>query len=392
MTVGAVADVIVVGLGGMGSCAAAHLARRGARVLGLERFGPAHDRGSSHGLSRVIRQAYFEDPAYVPLLWRTYELFEEAEKETGAELLTITGGLFLGTESSSTFGGSLAAAREWDLPHEVLTATEVRARFPTLQPWDEHLGLYEPRAGVVRPEATVRTHLDLAAAAGADLRFGVAVESWSATDRGVTVRTADGTVHRGGHLVIAPGAWAPRLLADLVERHGVAMRVERLVQHWLAPVGGTGPFVGHPVWIAELDGGEQVYGFPALPGASPTGGSVEGVKVAFFRRWTEADPDHLDRTVTAEEVAAIRARVGTVVPSLAEGAHVDSRPCMYTTTPDEHFVIAPHPDHPAVTVACGFSGHGFKFAPVVGEILADLAIDGATGHPIELFHPRRLAA
>lgn len=373
-------DVIVVGLGGMGSAAARHLAARGRRVLGLERFTPAHDQGSSHGGSRIIRQSYFEDPAYVPLLLRSYELFEEAEQASGADLLTSTGGLYLGPPGSATFAGSLRAAREWGLPHQVLDADETHARFPTITLAAGHLGVYEERAGFVRPEATVSAHLDLAARDGADLRFGQVVEKWTAGVGGVAVRTADGGTHSAGHLVIAPGAWAPQLLADL----GVELRVERHVQHWFQPPGGVGPFVDHPIYICELDEGRQIYGFPAMDG--PDG----GVKTAFFRNGRPADPDALRRDVGPEEVDEIRERLAHTLPTLA-GEHLNGVACMYTVTPDEHFVIAHHPAHEQVTVGCGFSGHGFKFVPAVGEVLADLATAGETRHPIALFDPARFA-
>ena len=370
-------DVIVIGLGGMGSAAAAHLAGRGQRVLGLERFAPAHDRGSSHGGSRIIRQSYFEDPAYVPLLRRAYELWNELDPD----LMTLTGGLYLGRPESTTVAGSLRAAREWDLPHEVLDAAEIRRRFPTFSPADDELALYETAAGFVRPERTVAAHLERAARHGAELRFAEPALSWSASDAGVTVTTATGT-SSAGRLVICPGAWAPELLADL----GVRLTVERQVMYWFQPSGGVGPFTPdrHPVYIHEDADGTQVYGFPAIDG--PDGGA----KIAFFRRGTETTPEALDRVVHDDEVAAMAAHVGQLLPTLP-GGYLAGVPCMYTTTPDEHFVIATHPAHERVTVACGFSGHGFKFVPVVGEILADLAVDGTTRHPIGLFDPLRPA-
>jgi sarcosine oxidase len=369
-------DVVVVGLGGMGSATVRQLAARGVRVLGLERFTPAHDRGSSHGGSRVIRQSYFEDPAYVPLLLRAYELWEEAEKDASVDLLTLTGGLYLGPPESTTFAGSLAAAREWDLPHEVLDAAAVRTRFPTFTPAADEVAVYEERAGFVRPEATVAAHLDLAARDGADLRFGQQVLGFTETADGVQVRTADGT-YSAGHLVVSPGAWAPGLLADL----DLPLRVERQVQYWFAPPGGVEPYVGNPVYVSEQAGGAQIYGFPAVDG--PGG----GVKAAFFRRGRDSDPDALDRVVTDDEVDEMRSRLAATLPGLA-GPVLRTVPCMYTTTPDEHFVIRRH-GH--VTIGCGFSGHGFKFVPVIGEILADLATTGATAHPIALFDPRRFA-
>ena len=373
-------DVIVVGLGGMGSAAAWYLARRGRRVLGLERFTPAHDQGSSHGGTRIIRQSYFEDPAYVPLLVRSYELFEEAQAVSGADLLTLTGGLYLGPPACATFAGSRAAAETWDLPHEILDADGVRDRFPTVTPEPGDVALYEQRAGYVRPEATVATHLDLAARAGADLRFGCAVEGWQADGDGVRVRTADGGEHTAGHLVLAPGAWAPSLLAGME----LPLRVERVLQHWFAPPGGIEAYRDHPIYVSEVADGQQIYGFPAVDG--PDG----GLKVGFFRLGSPAEPETLDRTVAPAEVEAMRTRAARTVPGL-DGEHLHSVACMYTTTPDEHFVIAPHPAHAQVTVACGFSGHGFKFVPVVGEVLADLATDGTTSHPISLFDPGRFA-
>lgn len=368
-------DVIVIGLGGMGSAAAAHLAARGQRVLGLERFGPAHDRGSSHGGSRIIRQSYFEDPAYVPLLLRAYELWDEL----GGDQIVRTGGLYLGRPDTPTVAGSLRASQEWSLPHEVFDAAEIRRRFPTLAPADAEVGVFEEAAGFVRPERAVTAHLERAARAGAELRFEEPVLSWTASAGGVVVTTAAGT-YEAGHLVLCPGAWAPQLLSEL----GLPLTVERQVQYWFQPVGGVGPYERHPIFIREDDDGAQVYGFPAMDG--PDG----GVKTAFFRRGAVADPDALDRSVSAAEIEDMADHAGRLLPTLP-GRFLRAVPCMYTVTPDHHFVVAPHPSHPTVTVACGFSGHGFKFAPVVGEILADLAVEGTTKHPIGLFDPRRPA-
>jgi len=373
-------DVIVIGLGGMGSAAAAHLAARGARVLGLERFGPAHDQGSSHGGSRIIRQAYFEDPAYVPLLRRAYELWDQLEADSGRDLRTRTGGLYLGAADGPTVAGSLGAAREWDLPHEVLDAAEIRRRFPTMTPADDEVGLYEAVAGFVRPEQTVTAHLELAARRGAELRFTEPAVEWAATSEGVTVTTPAGT-YSADHLVVCPGAWAPEVLADL----DVPLTVERQVMYWFQPDDGVDRFTPdrQPVWI-HGDGALQAYGFPAMDG--PDG----GVKVAFFRRGEVTTAETIDREVHPEEVEFIAEHLRSLFPTLP-GRLIAAVPCLYTLTPDHHFVIATHPRHDRVTVACGFSGHGFKFVPVVGEILADLALTGTTAHPIALFDPRRPA-
>ncbi|WP_328400499.1 N-methyl-L-tryptophan oxidase [Streptomyces sp. NBC_00390] len=374
-------DVIVLGLGGMGSAAAAHLAARGTRVLGLERFGPAHDRGSSHGGSRITRQSYLEDPAYVPLLLRAYELYEQVARDTGRDIAVLCGGVMVGRPDSRTVAGSLRSAQQWDLPHEMLDAKEIRRRFPTLTPGAGDVALYEARAGLLRPESTVAAHLQLADRHGADLRFEEPATRWESFGGGVRVHTAQGS-YSAGHLVICPGAWAPQLLADL----GVPVRVERQVMYWFQPDGGTGPYLPerHPVYIWEDAAGVQIYGFPAIDG--PDG----GVKVAFFRQGgTPCTPDTIDRTVHDHEVAAMARQTSKFLPGLP-ATFLSAATCMYSSTPDEHFVIARHPAHPdTVSVACGFSGHGFKFVTVVGEILADLALTGATSHPIDLFAPGR---
>ena len=372
-------DVIVVGLGGMGSAAAYHLAARGQRVLGLERHTPAHDKGSSHGGSRITRQSYFEDPAYVPLLLRSYELWEQLARDSGEDVISLTGGLFLGREDSVTVAGSLRASREWDLPHELLSAADVRRRFPTFSLAGDEVALYEAKAGFVRPETTVKAHIALAAAAGAELHFSEPVSSWESTSAGVRVTTAHGT-YEAGRLVIAPGAWAPQLLADL----GVPIAIERQVMYWFEPLGGVGPYTAdrHPIYIHEDASGRQIYGFPAIDGPD------RGAKVAFFRGGQECTPDTIDRQVHDEEIEAMRQRVASVLPGLPT-LFQDAATCMYSNTPDQHFVIAQHPAHDNVTVACGFSGHGFKFVPVVGEVVADLATTGTTAHPIGLFDPRR---
>jgi sarcosine oxidase len=371
-------DVIVIGLGGMGSAAAYHLAARGQRVLGLEKFTPAHDKGSSHGGSRIIRQSYFEDPAYVPLLLRAYELWDRLATDTGLEVYRLTGGLFMGPPDGMTVAGSQRASQLWDLRHEMLDAAEIRRRFPTLTPYPGDIALYEAKAGVARPEMTVGAHIGLAESAGAELRFGEPVVEWSATTAGVSVTTADGT-YTAGQLVICPGAWAPALLAEF----GIPITVERHVQYWFDPRGGTAPFVDHPIFIHEDATGMQAYGFPAIDG--PGG----GMKVGFHRKGVVCTPETIERTVHDQEIAEMRDRIARVLPSL-DGPCLHTATCMYSNTPDEHFVIARHPDSDNVTVACGFSGHGFKFVPIVGEILADLAVDGVTDHPISLFDPKRL--
>jgi sarcosine oxidase len=373
-------DAIVAGLGGMGSATAYQLAGRGKRVLGLERFSPAHDKGSSHGRSRIIRQAYFEDPAYVPLLFRAYELWEQLERETGQELMMLTGGLMIGRREGELVSGSVRSAKAHGLPYELLDAGEIKDRFPPFSLDSKTVALYEEKAGFVRPEEGVKAHLDRAVALGADLRFEEPVLSWEASGEGVRVATPRGS-YEAERLVISPGAWAPQLLAD----PRVPLEVERQVMYWFEPTSGPEPFCSDrfPIFIWEPDDGNVFYGVPDQDGG-------RGVKASFYRAGgVPCTPETLDREVHDKEVDFIRSYLAEHVPDLA-GRCLEAKACMYTNTPDLHFVISFHPDHPQVVIACGFSGHGYKFCSVVGEILTDLVTEGSTDHPIGLFSPARL--
>lgn len=371
-------DVLVLGLGGMGSATAWHLARRGVRVLGLDRHGPAHDRGSSHGRTRVIRQAYFEHPSYVPLLQRAYELWHEAERESGHSLLTLCGGLMMGAPDSEVVRGSIRSAQEHGLPHEILNAAEVRRRYPPIQLPESHIALFETRAGVVHTERAVQTHLDLARAYGATLRFEEPVLSWEADGGGVRVRTTRDTYH-AQRLVLTPGPWAPSLLADLE----IPLEVERQVLFWFQPRTGIREFLPgrFPIYIWDRPGERQPYGFPALDG--PDG----GVKIALFRT-PDSDrctPETVERAIRVSDEEPMRECLRELLPDL-DGPLLHATTCLYTNTPDHHFVVGHHPRHEErVTLAAGFSGHGFKFCSVMGEILAELALAGESNHDLSLF-------
>lgn len=369
-------DVIILGLGGMGSSALYHLAQRGRRVLGLEQFEPAHSLGSSHGQSRIIRQAYFEDPAYVPLLLRAYENWAAVERQSGKQLLHRTGGLLVGQESSVVIAGATRSAREWGLAHELLEAGEIRRRFPAFAPRPDEVGLFEPEAGALNPEASIMTHLELAAQAGAEVRFGYPVLEWRALPAGgVQVKTAEGefTAER---LVITAGAWLGKLAPEL----GLPLQVERNVMHWFEPLA---PASDLPVFIVERPDVPLFYGFPDLGGQGP--------KAALHHSHVLTTPAAIDRTVSPGEGEELRQIVADWMPGVI-GSIRRSAACMYTNTPDEHFVIGRHPAHEQVVIAGGFSGHGFKFVSVVGEILADLATTGSTALPIGLFDPSRFGA
>lgn len=376
-------DVIVLGLGGMGSSAVYHLAGRGLKVLGLEQFTPAHDKGASHGKTRVIRQSYFEDPAYVPLLLRAYELWRQLERESSQDLLFEVGGLMIGAETSHVVAGSILSARTHNLPHEILTAQEITRRWPVLTPPQNHIALFEKKAGYVMPEKCTLAHLDLTARRGAELHFEEKVISWKASNsgEGITVTTARGT-YEAARLVISPGPWAPQVLADI----GLPLQVERQILFWFDSAAGTTPFesANFPIFIWESSPQLQPYGFPAIDG--PAG----GIKVALFRAPVTVDctPENIDREVRAAEIETMRNAVTPLIPSLT-GKCVKAMTCMYTNTPDQNFVLAHHPRHEQVTIGCGFSGHGFKFASVIGEVLADLATKGATPFDINFLRPQR---
>jgi|SRR5579872_1448555 len=373
-------DAVVIGLGGMGSAALAHLASRGKRVVGLEQFGPAHALGSSHGGSRVIRQAYFEHPAYVRLLLRVYELWHDLERRSGDRLMIRTGGLMAGSPDCEVVTGSLRSAREHGLPHQLLDAADIRRRFPVIHPLQHEVALYEEPAGVLFPEACVLAHLRWAIDEGAEARFGMPVRTWFETGRGVEVETADGERIEAEHLVITAGAWFGKVAADL----RLPLKIERNVMHWFEPLAHKEDFQPErfPVYILHREGVPMLYGMPDLPD--------QGVKGAFHHSLEYTDPDFIDREVSADEVATFAHALRGWIPD-GVGTHRRSTVCMYTMTPDEHFVIGRHPAHQHVVVAGGFSGHGFKFCAIVGEILADLITEGKSRHPIDLFAPDRFA-
>ncbi len=364
-------DVIVLGLGGMGSAAAAHLAGRGKRVLGLDQFTPPHDKGSSHGKNRVIRQAYYEDPSYMPLLLRAYELWRELERESKQEQLTITGGLMIGAPDSEVVAGSLRSARQHGLPHELLDHRELRKRFPQFTPNANTVALFEKNAGFVRPERAVQSQLDLAGCRGATLRFEEKVTGWN-TGNYVTVTTSRGT-YEAGQLVISAGAW----LNDSVR---LPLTVERQVQLWFEPAADLGNL---PIWIWETEDGQHPYGLPVMDGAAKVAlhhGSENRVCTA----------DTIDRTVYEHEIEAMRACLRDRIPKLP-GRLIEAKTCLYTCTRDGHFILDRHPKHENVLIVSPCSGHGFKFTPVIGEIVADLVATGRTRHDIGLFSLSRLS-
>ena len=365
-------DVAIAGLGAMGSAAAFHLARRGVRVAGFDREHPPHTLGSTHGRSRIIREAYFEDPAYVPLIQRAYELWADLERERGERLLIQTGGLMCGPESGVIVDGALRSAREHGLPHEVLSAHEIGRRFPAFAPDDDWVGIVEPRAGMLLPEPCVAAHLDLAARAGADLHFNEAVLSWESAANGIEVRTGRTRVV-ARKLILAAGAWLTELAPEL---QGV-VEVERQMLHWFRPLRDASLCAADrcPIALFEWEPGRLVATFP------DTG---DGVKIGVHHEGEVTTPATVRRTTSTDEDRAIRMLLARVMPPAA-GEQIESRVCLYTNTRDHHFLVDAHPAHADVIVASPCSGHGFKFASAIGEVLADLALDGGSRFDLSLF-------
>ncbi len=370
-------DVIVAGLGAHGSSAAYRLAARGASVLGFDRFARGHTLGSSGGLSRIIRLSYYEHPDYVPLLRRAWTLWRDLERESGERLLTATGGLYAGDPAGELVAGALASARTHRREHEVLDTAALRGRYPLFDWLDGWRGVFERQAGWLAPERCIETHLRLAEESGATLRFDEPIDRWESTRDGVRVTTAAGTFD-AKQLVIAAGAWASQLAPSLASE----LSVERNVLFWFEPTAQRDAFARLPIYIVH-DTDRIFYGFPYIEG--------QGVKVAGLHFGDRANPDALDRVASAGDEERVRAWLRRRMP-LANGERRDAKVCMYTNTPDAHFIVDRLDDHPNVVVASACSGHGFKFSSVIGEILADLVLDGETRHPIGFLSAERLAS
>jgi sarcosine oxidase len=358
-------DVIVIGVGAMGASTCFHLAANKIRTLGLEQFDIPHNRGSSHGHSRMIRKAYFEHPDYVPLLHRAYSLWDELEALSGRRLLHRTGGVFMGPQDKTLVAGALAAAREHHLPHELLDADELRRRWPQFVVPDDWHALVEPDAGFLFPERVINTYAELAMRRGATIRAQEPVRDWKRETNHFVV-TTDQATYRADKLIFCGGAWSASLLKTL----GVPLKVTRQVLGWAWPREPESFNLGRiPVWgIDTLDGGMH-YGFPMNE-------EVPGFKFAHHLPGADAvDPDAVRREPLPGDHDDLRKILKTFLPT-ADGPLLAIKTCLYTNSPDGHFIIDEHPVHPNVQIACGFSGHGFKFASVIGEALAEIATSG----------------
>jgi sarcosine oxidase len=370
-------DVIILGLGAMGAAAAYHLAARGMSVIGIDRYQPGHRYGSSHGRTRIIREAYFEAPEYVPLVRRAYQLWRELENDSGRSLLSIHGVLTVGTTDSETVSGVLKSSERYGVACESLNRNEIIARFPGLMPAEDHVGVFEPTGGLLDPEASIDIYLEMARKYDAGIRDGERVRSWRTIGSGVEVVT-DQDTYRADRLVITAGPWTNTLLPDLhlpLECWRVFFaHYDSVKRDYFTPD-------AFPITLWDTPDG-MYYTIPYLPG--------QGVKVGRHDAGEVVDPETMKRTVDVSELRRQTEIIERYMPG-STGRVLEAETCIYTMTPDHHFIIDLHPEHENVSYACGFSGHGYKFAPVIGEVIADLAEHSRTEHPIGFLSAKRFA-
>ena len=384
-------DAIILGLGAVGSAAIYQLAKRGSRVLGIDQFSPPHDQGSTHGDTRITRQAIGEGVHYTPLALRSYELFREIEQETGADLLTVTGGLIISSDDVTVethvlgfFENTIAAAQAYNISHELLDASEIRHRYPQFLTGDHERAYYEPGAGFLRPEACVRAQLTLAERYGAELHRGERAISYARVGDAIELKTDRGT-YGAERLILSAGPWLPEIIAEPY-RHIFTIR--RQLLHWFDVTAAARQFepVRCPVFIWQFVGDRAgFYGFPAVDG--PAG----GIKVAAAQYETPTTPESADRSVSDVEEHAmyercVNGRLADVGPTCLR-----SLTCLYTCTPDSGFVIDNDPADDRVIIASPCSGHGFKHAAAIGEAIAELVCDGRAHLDLSEFRIDRFA-
>jgi len=360
----------------MGASVSYNLASRGLRVLDLERFGVNHKFGSSHGKTRIIRLAYYEDPRYVPLLRRAFQSWRETEAKSGKRLLEITGGLMIAREDGELVQGTLRSAKAHGLPFEVISAERVEDRFPAFTLGEEYSAVYEPNAGILFAEECVRALVGLGSEAGCEYRFSEQVKGWESGPEEVEVQTSSG-IQVANKVVFCGGAWNGELLKGLVP-----LQCERQVPLWFSS-GGQDAFSPSrmPVFIMEEEAGVFYYGTPDVG---------HGVKVARTHGGEVSEPDHVRREVTERDITPVRGFISRRMARL-DGPPIASTTCIYSNTPDLNFAVGPHPADPRLVVMSACSGHGFKFASVMGEIAADLVTEGKTSFDISFLSPGRFA-
>jgi sarcosine oxidase len=368
--------VIVVGLGAHGSSAAYQLAKRGVEVIGIDQFHPPHSLGSSHGPSRILRMAYKEGPDYVPLLRRSFDLWHELNDLHDEPSFEVTGGLFMGQPSGRAMTGMQAASQVQDVEIHLMTPAEVRKKYPSFLIPDGWEAIFDPKSGAIFPEIAVAAHLSLAAKAGADLRFDEQVTGWSATSSGVTVTTSNGE-YEADSVILTAGVWMPGMLGDME----LPFEIER-VSLWMVEPRANHDFFragNFPNASFEIEEKYPLY-MQADYGS--------GVKLALDHHGTLTTPETVNREINHEDHDKIFEHIRRFIPDL-DGKVLDSTVCMYTNTPDLNFVVDKHPAHENVIIGSACSGHGFKFAPVMGEILVDLAVEGESQFDLEKFSATR---
>jgi sarcosine oxidase len=360
-------DVIVVGLGANGSSALYHLSKTNKKMMGIDRYSPPHDFGSSHGESRIIRQAYHENPMYVPFVKEAYNVWNETERESGKKLLLKTGGMMLGKEEATVIKGSILSAETFDIAYEYLNYNDLKSRFPAFNPTEETVGVLEKEAGILYPEVCIEAFLSLAAKNGAEINLDEKVLSIEPKIDYIEVTTSAGIYHTT-KLIVSAGAWLGELMPELQ----LPLTVERQVLFWFKnPDARVQKYFSPqklPVYIWEYLSGEMFYGFPDLG---------NGIKIAHHHAGERIRPDELTQDVTDEEIRSMQKL--TVNYLNIDAVFNRSAVCMYTNTPDENFIIDYHPQHQNIIIASPCSGHGFKFSSLTGKILADMA----TEHPVK---------
>ncbi len=370
-------DLLVIGTGGIGSAALYEAARRGARVLGIDRFEPGHDRGSSHGQTRMIRQAYFEHPDYVPLVLHAYGQWAELEQRRGEQLYFETGLLEIGPRDGEVVPGVLASAQQHQLEVDSLSAADVRRRFPGFRMRDDLAAVFERRAGYLRVEACVVGHIEEALRLGARLVCDEAVERWHVDGQNVVIET-----HRGQYIahraIVTAGAWAGQLLSTL----SGSLEVRRKPLYWYQTTADHFRREnGCPAFLYEAPQG-IFYGFPQI--------DERGMKIAEHTGGRVVDdPLQLDRTLDRADQARVEAFAAEYLSGLSNVCN-EHATCMYTMSPDQNFVVDRHREHPQIVFCAGLSGHGFKFAPALGQALVELALDGETRLPVGFLSADRL--
>lgn len=371
-------DVIIVGVGAMGAAAAYHCAKRGAKVLALDARTPHHEQGSSHGATRAIREAYFESPDYVPLVQSSYDLWQALEEESGASLLDIHGGLYIGPEGHRMLDGVVTAAQAHGLEVDCLSASETMARFRGFSVPEGYQAVVERRAGVIQAPASFDAHIALARRLGAEIRFESPVRTWTQESSSSVTLEAAGETYGAGAVILTLGPWTCERLSEL----GLPIAGRRITVVHLEPSEPAHYNAGNYSVFAMATPGGLFAGFPHIDG--------EGVKVMRHDDGEVCTPDNIRREVLDSDTGEVQQFADQFMPD-ANGGIRKALTCIYTMTPDDHFIIDRHPGFNNIYYATGFSGHGFKFVPVIGEIMADLALTGTTAHPIDFLSAGRFS-